>query len=162
MLSPVPDLCCQPWHALAVWKSSKFAAMELSLDVGPASVLAPLRSICLDYRCPPEVHSSGETQVSKVAALPQSAQHALSAATALHTLELRVVWDGVVSRLCHALPSLRSLRWVRGLWKEATLREATAVAVGGPLLCILTFLLRPAGCTFIAAAPRLPRLPCAC
>lgn len=110
-------------------------------DVGPAAV-APLRTIRLDYRHPAvEVVYGDYTdyECSRVDVLPTNALEVLSTTTAVHTLELRVAWDDDVMQLCLALSGLQNLRWVSGLWKEAMLREATAVAAGGPMLCITTF-----------------------
>lgn len=70
---------------------------DICWGVGPAAVLAPLRALCLDYR-------------QQEDSLPSSTQRALAAATALHSLELRVYWNDQVVQLCCALPGLRSLR----------------------------------------------------
>lgn len=84
---------------------------DIRWDLGPVSTLSPLHSLRLDYRRPPrEEDDVWHFTRSRVKLLPESAPRALAAATDLHTLELRVVWDDDVAKLCRALPSLRNLR----------------------------------------------------
>lgn len=73
------------------------------------AALAPLRALCLDYRRAPKLEGGCEYH-SEVPTLPRSACAALCAATALHTLELRVTWSDEAAALCRALPALQHLR----------------------------------------------------
>lgn len=75
-------------------------------DAERASVLAPLRQLHMDFRRVPGL----KMDVHSVGWLPTSAAQALSAATALHTLEVRVMWSYDVAALCRALPALRQLK----------------------------------------------------
>lgn len=82
-------------------------AADVSWDVGPAAALAPLRTLCLDYRRHIDDYPEFESYVEM---LPPSTQRALCAATTLHSLELRVSWGDEVAQLCLALPGLRDLK----------------------------------------------------
>lgn len=81
-------------------------AADVSWDVGPSAALAPLGTLCLDYRRVVEHRDYAEFEVDK---LPCSAQRALCAATALHSLELLVAWSDEVAQLCRAPPGLQDL-----------------------------------------------------
>lgn len=90
--------------------------------IGPPAALAPLRQLCLDYRRPPMPLDNRYTQLSIVGRLPASAAAALVAATALHTLELRLEWSDAVAALCYGLPALRQLRWAGALCSAVRIR----------------------------------------
>ena len=87
------------------------SAAGIRCDVGPAAALAPrLREVCLDYRTAPVEEEGGYVFASTLSALPWSVLHALAAASALHSLELRLTWDENVAELCCSLPGLQTLR----------------------------------------------------
>ena len=83
---------------------------DIEWDVGTPTVLAPLQQLCLDYRRPP-VTLADRSMEFIVETMPGAAKQALSAATGLHTLELRLTWSDDVAAACHALPALHHLRW---------------------------------------------------
>lgn len=82
---------------------------DIQWDAGHSAVLAPLLELHLDYRrdCEPDMYGYGTDAV--IGEMPASVALALPAATALHTLHLRLVWSDKVATLCHALPTLRQL-----------------------------------------------------
>lgn len=86
---------------------------DIDWAVGSPTVLASLQQLCLDYRRQPITYMDDGvciTCLSDVDSLPPSAVHALAAATALHTLELRLKWSAEAAALCRTLPALRHLR----------------------------------------------------
>ncbi|PRW56217.1 Leucine-rich repeat containing [Chlorella sorokiniana] len=84
--------------------------IDVQWDIGPPAVLAPLRELWLDHRRPPRPNNDGTLERSEVEQLSRAVQQALAAATALHTLELRVTWSDEAAAQCRALPALRCLR----------------------------------------------------
>lgn len=81
-------------------------AAEISWEVGPAAALAPFCTLRLDYR---RLVDHGDYFEDMLDTLPASARCALCAATALRSLELRLIWSDEVALLCCALLRLRHL-----------------------------------------------------
>lgn len=83
---------------------------DISWSIGPAAALAPLSSLGLDCRNAPLLLDENHYFRADHFFLPPSALPVLSAATALHYLELRAAWSDEMAQLCHTLPALRSLK----------------------------------------------------